>query len=66
MKKEYDFSNGIRGKFFHSNAKLNLPVYLDEDVAEFIQKYAKKKKVDSQTIVNEMLRGNLEIIKAIQ
>jgi hypothetical protein len=66
MKKEYDFSKGIRGKFYHPNARLNLPIYLDEDVAEFVQKFAKKKKVDAQTVVNAMLRGNKKIIQAIQ
>ena len=29
MKKEYDFSNGERGKFHSPNVKLNLPVYLE-------------------------------------
>ena len=28
MKKEYDFSTGVRGKFYRQGAKLNLPVYL--------------------------------------
>jgi hypothetical protein len=39
---------------------------LDEDIAEFIQKYAKRKKVDAQTVVNRLLRGNKEMIQAIQ
>ena len=33
MKKEYDFSKGERGKFFRPDAELNIPVYLDPDVA---------------------------------
>jgi hypothetical protein len=66
MKKEYDFSKGIRGKFYRENVQLNIPIYLDNDVAEFIQKVAKQKKVDSQTIVNRVLRGNKEIIQALQ
>jgi len=66
MKKEYDLSKGVRGKFYRPNARLNLPVYLDADVAEFIQKFAKQKKVDTQTVVNKILRGNKEIIQAIQ
>jgi hypothetical protein len=66
MKKEYDFSKGVRGKFYRPNARLNLPIYLDEDIAEFIQKYAKRKKVDAQTVVNKLLRNNKEIIQAIQ
>jgi len=66
MKKEYDFSKGVRGKFYSSNARLNFPIYLDEDIAEFIQKYAKRTKVDAQTVVNSLLRGNKEMIQAIQ
>ena len=66
MKKEYNFSKGIRGKFYHPNAHLNLPIYLDDDVAEFVQKYAKRKKVDSQTMVNKLLRSNKGMIQAIQ
>ena len=32
MKKEYDFSKGVRGKFYRPNAKFNVPVYLDGKV----------------------------------
>jgi hypothetical protein len=50
MKKEYDFSKGIRGKFFRDDMKLNVPIYLDDDNQEFINRIAKKKK-SSSTIV---------------
>lgn len=66
MKKEYDFSKGERGKFYHPNAKLNLPIYLDEDVAEFVQKYARRKKVDAQTAANEILRVNKDMLQALR
>ena len=66
MKKEYDFSKGVRGKFYRPNARLNLPVYLDDDIAEFVQKYAKHKKVDMQTVVNEILRINKEMIQSLR
>ena len=66
MKKEYDFSNAIRGKFYRKDAQLNLPIYLDKDIADFIHKVADRKKIDSQTVVNKMLRGNKEIIQALQ
>jgi|YNPNPStandDraft_1061719.scaffolds.fasta_scaffold163460_1 carbon starvation protein CstA len=36
MKREYDFSKGIRGKFYRPDVQLQLPVYLDEDVADFV------------------------------
>lgn len=66
MKKEYDFSKGVRRKFYRANAGLNLPIYLDADVAKFVQKFAKRKKVDSQTIVNNLLRNNKAMIQSIQ
>ena len=62
----YDFSKGVRGKFYRPDARLNLPVYLDDDIAEFVQEYARRKKVDVQTIVNEMLRRNKEMLQALQ
>ena len=65
MKKEYDFSKGERGKFYQLNIKLNLPVYLESDVAQFVQKYAKKKNIDRQTIVNELLRKDKELVESM-
>ena len=38
MKQEYDFSGGERGKFYHAEAELALPVYLDPDVAVFVRR----------------------------
>ena len=66
MKKEYDFSKGARGKFYRPGVQLNLPIYLDEDVAEFVQKYARRKKVDAQTAANEILRVNKEMLQALR
>ncbi len=66
VKKEYDFSNGVRGKFFEPGANMNLPIYLDEDVADFIKKYSRKAKVDAQTFVNNLLRSNKEMIQSVK
>lgn len=49
MKKEYDFSNAVRGKIYHKDVQLNLPIYLDKDIADFIHKVANQKKTDSQS-----------------
>ena len=53
MKKEYDFSKGERGKFYHPDAELNIPVYLEPDVTEFIRKLAEEKNKDIENIVND-------------
>ena len=66
MKEEYDFSRGKRGKFFKENAKLNLPVYLDEEVQAYLQERAKSKGVEVAQLVNEMLRQDIKLIEALK
>ena len=66
MKKEYDFSKGERGKFFRKNAKLNLPVYLDEEVQDYLQERARSKGVAVAELVNEMLRQDIRLIEAVK
>jgi hypothetical protein len=46
MRKEYDFSKGERGKFYRPNMKLNIPIYLDEEVSTFVDQIASKKGLD--------------------
>ncbi|MCP4627259.1 MAG: hypothetical protein GY850_27670 [bacterium] len=66
MKEEYDFSKGERGKFFRKDIKLNLPVYLDDDVLEFVEKIAKRKNIDIQTVVNQLLKSDIKIAEFMQ
>ena len=46
MKKEHDFSKGVRGKFYRANAKFNVPVYLDGEVQKFVERIATRKRTD--------------------
>lgn len=55
MKKEYDFSKGVRGKFYRPGLRLNLPVYLDDKALAFVQAIARKKKTDISSVVNELI-----------
>ena len=41
MRKEYDFSQGERGKFFKKDAKFNLPVYLEDDILDYLENIAR-------------------------
>jgi len=59
MRKEYNFSRGERGKFFRLDAELNLPVYLDPQVAEAVREHARKTNKTMGSLVNEVLRKNL-------
>ena len=63
MKQEYDFSKGIRGKFYNADAEFNLPIYLKPEIAEFVQKLAEEKNVDRSQIVNLLLKKDKEIIE---
>jgi hypothetical protein len=63
MKREYDFSKGVRGRFYHKNLRLNLPIYLDADVRVLVQTYARRTRKDAQTVVNKILRSNKEQFK---
>ncbi len=64
MKDEYDFSNAEKGKFYRPVEELKIPVYLEEDVLSYLQ--AKKGNADVSSIVNEILRKEIEILKAIE
>jgi hypothetical protein len=66
MRKEYDFSKGERGKFYHPDMKLNVPIYLDEEVSAFVDKIASKKMIDRSSVVNELLRGDIKIAEAME
>ena len=63
MKKEYDFSRGERGKFYNPDVELNLPIYLDREIADFVQKLSVEKKIDRSQVVNKLLRKDMEIIE---
>ncbi len=64
MKKEYDFSKGVRGKFFRPDVKMNLPVYLDSDVLSFVEKIASNRRSDLSAVVNRLLKSDMHLIEA--
>ena len=66
MRKEYDFSKAERGKFCRPDAKLNLPVYLEEEVQAFVQAIAERRKSDISTVVNQLLRGDMQLADAMK
>lgn len=59
MKKEYDFSHGVRGKFFRKNAVLNIPVYLDSKAMGFVADIASKRRMDISRVVNDLIHEDI-------
>ncbi|MEI6269220.1 MAG: hypothetical protein WCP01_10095 [Methylococcaceae bacterium] len=65
MKDEYDFFNAERGRFYHSDAQLKIPVYLDQDVESWFAEKAKIKGVNLQSLINELLRKDISLIQEV-
>ncbi len=65
MKEKYDFSNAERGRFYRPATKLKLPVYLDQDIENWLAEKAKAKGVNLQSLVNELLRKDISLIKKV-
>ena len=63
---EVDFSKGVRGKYFYANAKLNLPVYLDQEVQAYLSAIASKKGVQLSEVANDLLKREIGIIEAVK
>ncbi len=60
MKDEYDFSNAEQGKFYVPAEEIEMPIYLDKDILQYLT----KKHHSPQTIqqlVNDLLRKDIEI-----
>ncbi len=60
---EIDFSQGIRGKFYQPELKLNLPVYLDEDVQKVLATIAEKKGMAISDVANDLLKKDIAIME---
>ncbi len=66
MKKEYDFSQAEQGKFYRPIEELELPIYLDKKVRTFYEKRAQQKHVELETIINSILKKEMEIVKEVE
>ena len=55
MKKEYDFSKGVRGKFSRPK-KVQKTLRLDADVLEFYVQLGVSEGIPYQTLINLILR----------
>ncbi|HPS59416.1 MAG TPA: hypothetical protein PK514_15035 [Spirochaetota bacterium] len=65
MKKEYDFSKGVRGKFYIDRDRIEIPVYLDKSIKEFFFKAASKKNISVDKLINTILKKEMDMIKSV-
>ena len=62
MEDSYDFSKGVKGKFYIRESEIELPIYLDKKNQEFYLNISREKKVALSKIVNDFLTKDREII----
>lgn len=55
MKKKYNFSKGVRGKFYRPN-KVQKTIRLDRDILNYYQKMARLNGIPYQTLINLTLK----------
>ena len=55
MRDEYDFSKGVRGRFYQPKKKTTT-IRLDDDLILYFKKKASEEKIGYQTLVNAALR----------
>ena len=60
MKREYDFSKAVRGKFYRKGAELRLPIYLDAKLQRKLERLAQKKGKDVSEVVNQLLKKDVD------
>lgn len=67
MKEEYDFTNAEQGKFYRPIEELDIPIYLDKEVKEYLLKKLEKKggHFSLNKIVNTLIKKDIEISKEL-
>jgi len=63
MKREYDFSQGERGKFYRKEAELRLPIYLDVKLQKQLERLAEKNGMNVNDLVNQLVQREVELIE---
>lgn len=65
MKREYDFSKAMRGKFYRKEAELRLPIYLDAKLQDQLEQITRKKGKELGAVVNQLVKKEVELLKEL-
>jgi cytidylate kinase len=66
MRREYDFSKAVRGKFYRKGAELRLPIYLEPKLQSKLERIACRKGKDLGELVNQLLRKDVESLEELK
>jgi len=59
MKRQYDFSKAVRGKFYRKGAEIRLPIYLDAKLQQKIEQLAQKRGRGVNEVVSQLLKKEM-------
>lgn len=62
MLDSYDFSGAVRGRFYEPK-KIPVSLRLDNDIVLYFKKLASEQKVPYQTLINTLLRKELQEVQ---
>jgi cytidylate kinase len=65
MKREYDFSKAVRGKFFRKGAELRLPIYLGAAMHRRLERIARRKGKGVGEVVTQLLEKDIELLETL-
>ena len=63
---ETQVNKAIRAQVEKPNLKLNLPIYLDPEIMSFIEDIAKKKNSDLSTVVNDLIKTDMQLAETMK
>ena len=66
MNDEYDFTGATRGKFYRADAEFVPPVHLDPEVLHYLKARAEARGTSLSELVNDLLKRDIELIKAAE
>jgi hypothetical protein len=65
MKDEYDFTQAEQGKFYTPTEDIEIPIYLDKDILQYLNQQCGGGTGRLQDLVNDLLRKDIEIAKRV-
>jgi hypothetical protein len=65
MKDDYDFSDAEQGKFYLPVEDIQIPIYLDKDINQYLNDKCQVTQESLQKLVNDLLRKDIEIAKRV-
>jgi predicted DNA-binding protein len=66
MKEQYDFSKGVRGKFYVAEDDIRLPRYLEPVLEKRLKRVAEKAGSTPEALLNILLENELNAMEKLQ